>query len=96
MSMEVLNLPRHRAILALPKRCLVMTMFRSAPERRQIDRPISRMVEMKSSAKLPRVSATRVMHVKDMRMRKIRYRVIDLRGTSQLIFTRRLLQYNEI
>ncbi len=56
MSIEAL--PRHRAIdlLTLPKRC------RSAPERRPIDWPISRMVETKSSAKPPRVSATRGMH----------------------------------
>ncbi len=55
--------PRQRAMLTLPKRCLMVTESRSAPERRQIDRPISRMVEMKSSAKPPRVSATRGMHV---------------------------------
>ncbi len=58
MSMEAL--PRHRA---LPKRCLVVTMSRSTPERRQIDWPISWMVETKSSAKPPRV-ATRGMHDK--------------------------------
>ena len=62
MSIEAL--PHHRAILTLPKRCLVVTMSQSAPERRPIDRPISRMVETKSSAKPPRVSATRGMYVK--------------------------------
>ncbi len=62
MSMVVL--PRQRAILTLPKRCLAVTMSQSAPERRQIGRPISRMVETKSSSKPPRVSATRGMQVK--------------------------------
>ena len=42
----------------------MVTMSRSMPECRQIDRPISRMVETKSSAKPPRVSATRGMQVK--------------------------------
>ena len=42
----------------------MVTMSRSMPECRQIDRLISRMVETKSSAKPPRVSATRGMQVK--------------------------------
>ncbi len=57
-------LPRQRAMLTLPKRCLVVVLSPSAPDRRPIDLPISRMVEMKSSAKPPRVSATRGMHVR--------------------------------
>ena len=48
---------RQRAMLTLPKRCLIVTESRSAPERIKIDRLISRMVE------IPRVSATRGMHV---------------------------------
>ncbi len=51
-------------MLTLPKRCLVVVLSPSAPDRRPIDLPISRMVEMKSSAKPPRVSATRGMHVR--------------------------------
>ncbi len=52
-------LPRHKAKLTLLKRCLVVSVSRTAPDRRRIDRPITWIVEMKSSAKPPRVSATR-------------------------------------
>ncbi len=62
MSIEAF--PCQRAMLTLPKRCFVVVLSPSAPDRRPIDLPISRMVEMKSSARPPRVSATRGMHVR--------------------------------
>ncbi len=79
MSIEAL--PRHRAMLTLPKRCLVVILSPSAPERRPIDLLISRMVEMKSSAKPPRVSATRGMHVKPIERQLVQLEEASLRWT---------------
>ena len=51
----------HRARLIRPKRWWVGSDSRSEPEQRRRDRPIALIVAIKSSAKPPRVSATRGM-----------------------------------
>ena len=51
----MLAFPLQRAMLTLPKRCLIVSI---QPDRNPTDLPIERIVDMKSGASPPKVSAT--------------------------------------